>query len=464
MKSVSHIILATLLSSGTAIAQETIEFDRHDTNNDGFLTEQEWNDIDAVESDFDTLDVDEDGLLSEAEVMATRDVELEAEQETGADLERREVAADDHANVQRGRIDRNADEEDPTLSGAASTEADEAAIVATDDTEAEREEGDDREAGNEQAATDVSMEEDEAGFATDEAGNDRDAANEPQMQEAGDEQAGFVTAEEGDAATDDPEPQGGLAMQPSEVAAEDEDAAGDVNEAQSDTEMQNIDTSAARDEGELAGAQTAEEGAQMQDVGERPDPMQQGDLASLSEESLQAFQQVDADSDELISRQEAEDAGFEYVAIHFDDLDQDGNGYLEPREWQPGTDQQQDSDAAPGVRDAAVDQPLYEEQDESGGETGDDTQRDSVAAGTTPVEGEEGAVTFEEDFDTYDINQDGYIDSDEADDNGLLEDGTFERTDINDDGRIDRTEAGTGMEIGDDEEAGEDDGNTGEDS
>ena len=72
MHSVSHIILATLLSTGTAVAQETIDFDRHDTDNDGFLTEQEWNDINAAEADFETVDVDGDGRLSEAEVEAMR--------------------------------------------------------------------------------------------------------------------------------------------------------------------------------------------------------------------------------------------------------------------------------------------------------------------------------------------------------------------------------------------------------
>ena len=194
MNSVSHIILATLLSTGTAVAQETIDFDRHDTDNDGFLTEQEWNDINAAEADFETVDVDGDGRLSEAEVMATQDVELQAEPEAGADFERREVTAEDHAMAQRGRIDRDTDEEDPTRHGAAATDDGEAAIVATDDTEAERE------TDREEATTDVATDEDEqAGFATaEDSEDDRD-----EMQAAAGEQGTTDAATREDAGDED---------------------------------------------------------------------------------------------------------------------------------------------------------------------------------------------------------------------------------------------------------------------
>ena len=70
MKSVSHIILATLLSTGTALAQETVDFDRYDTDSDGYLTDAEWSAVDYVVVDFHTIDTNRDGRLDKNEVQS----------------------------------------------------------------------------------------------------------------------------------------------------------------------------------------------------------------------------------------------------------------------------------------------------------------------------------------------------------------------------------------------------------
>lgn len=70
MKSVSHIILAALLSTGAAIAQDPINFDSSDTDDDGYLSNTEWMEIDDVSMDFNTLDTNSDGRLDRAEVNA----------------------------------------------------------------------------------------------------------------------------------------------------------------------------------------------------------------------------------------------------------------------------------------------------------------------------------------------------------------------------------------------------------
>ena len=70
MKSVSHIILATLLSAGVAVAQEEVNFDSNDTNGDGYLSTTEWAEIDGITAEFDSLDVNRDGMLDRNEVSA----------------------------------------------------------------------------------------------------------------------------------------------------------------------------------------------------------------------------------------------------------------------------------------------------------------------------------------------------------------------------------------------------------
>lgn len=63
-----HIILATMLAGGAAMAQETVDFDMHDTDRDGYLTQEEWADIDYITVDFTTLDANSDGMLDRNEV------------------------------------------------------------------------------------------------------------------------------------------------------------------------------------------------------------------------------------------------------------------------------------------------------------------------------------------------------------------------------------------------------------
>lgn len=429
MKSVSHIILATLLSTGTAIAQETIDFDHHDTNNDGFLTDQEWSDVNAGVVAFDDVDADGDGKLSKAEVTAASAVDAESSPEPGADLETTEVTAEDHSMAQSGQIDRNADEEDPTLSGAASNVGDQAPIVAMDDTEAER---DARDTADEQSATAISSQDNKADSATD---DERRAASDPQMQEAGDEQAGFVTAEESERATDT-EPQGGLAAQTGDVVTEDNQ---DASVAQPDVEMQNIDTATTRDSESMAANVDGDEQSQQQAAAQGSDQRQGGmQQAGSDQQGKQAFRDADRDGDNRLSESEVKDAGYDYVVMYFEPLDINRDSYLDESEWDQGAGQQ----AAPGMRD---------QQEASLYLNGDGPQ--DTRFERSEYEGDDGAVRFEEDFETYDINDDGYLDESEAVETDWVDVNLFEYSDVNDDGLIDIGEANDGfMEWGDDAE------------
>lgn len=98
MKSVSHIVLATLVASGAALAQE-VDFAAHDTDGDGYLSDAEWSAVAHVSSDFATLDADGDGRLSETEVNAgTGESTQGVSAETGATTEADPTASDPTAS------------------------------------------------------------------------------------------------------------------------------------------------------------------------------------------------------------------------------------------------------------------------------------------------------------------------------------------------------------------------------
>lgn len=94
MKSVSHIILAALLGTGTAVANEGINFDKHDENNDGYLAHDEWSDVSVS---FNDIDADGDKLVTREEIRQSQ-LQLEGDrgdrqrqagmQQTGAQQDR----------------------------------------------------------------------------------------------------------------------------------------------------------------------------------------------------------------------------------------------------------------------------------------------------------------------------------------------------------------------------------------
>lgn len=424
MKSVSHIILATLLSTGTAIAQETIDFDRHDTNSDGFLTDQEWNEIDAVAVAFDDVDADGDGKLSQAEVTAASAVDAESSPEPGADFESTAVTAEDHSMAQGGEIDRASSEEDPTMQGAA---------VAGSDTS-------DASADNATASSDAAGSEDEqAGFATTADTSDE---KQPEVEAT----AGAETASESDAESTAGGPQGGLAAVPSDTVADDQV---DASAEQPDVEMQNADTAAVSDTETMAASADSDDGesqsgqdsssSQQQTTGQQGSMQPASQQGSSTQQGKQAFSEADKDGDKRLSQSEVEDAGYDYVVMYFEPLDTNRDSYLDESEWDQGNAGQQ---AAPGMRDQQ-DASLY-----MNGDGPRDTRFER-----SEYEGDDGAVRFEEDFDTYDVNDDGYLDESEAVETDWVDVNLFEYSDANDDGLIDIGEANDGfMEWGDDEE------------
>ena len=380
MKSVSHIILATLLSTGTALAQETIDFDRHDADSDGFLTDQEWADIEAVDVDFATLDVDGDGKLSKAEVTAASEVDAESSPESGADLASTEVTAEGHSMAQQGQVDRGSSEEDPTIQDATS--------------------GDDSE--SETSMTTAESKSDSAASSHDASTADASGAGE---------------SESAVSTQPDVEVQGvdATAEDHAGIMAASEESGGEQSSSESD--MQDN------------GMSQSQSGASSQPSS--PSGLQQASSQDgSSQEGKQAFRDADADGDKRLSRSEVEDAGFDYVVMYFEPLDINRDSYLDESEWDQGSAGQQDAS-------------LY-----LNGDGPQDTRFER-----SDYEGDDGVVRFEEDFDTYDINDDGYLDESEAVESDWVDVNLFEYSDANDDGLIDIGEANDGfMEWGDDEE------------
>ncbi|HEX7030309.1 MAG TPA: hypothetical protein VF254_06915 [Gammaproteobacteria bacterium] len=62
--------MALGLLAGAASAQDDIDFDRYDTDHDGYLTQSEWNAVNNVTTSFDAIDTNRDGRLSKGEVDA----------------------------------------------------------------------------------------------------------------------------------------------------------------------------------------------------------------------------------------------------------------------------------------------------------------------------------------------------------------------------------------------------------
>lgn len=77
MKTVSHIIAATLLTTGVAAANEEIRFNDKDANGDGYISQTEWRDMQA-NVDFLQVDTNGDGLLTEQELQASDKITLQS--------------------------------------------------------------------------------------------------------------------------------------------------------------------------------------------------------------------------------------------------------------------------------------------------------------------------------------------------------------------------------------------------
>ena len=71
------LTIAALLAAGSAAGAQAVDFNSHDSNGDGYLTESEWADAN-IDIRFDTIDTNRDGYLAEAEVEAGMAVQRRA--------------------------------------------------------------------------------------------------------------------------------------------------------------------------------------------------------------------------------------------------------------------------------------------------------------------------------------------------------------------------------------------------
>lgn len=104
MKTLSHIILATLFGAGTAVANERVNFDQRDTDGDGKLSQNEWAKIGDINVSFEQIDQNNDQQLDKQEI---RDSKLSLEQSGSA--QRVSSQSDTQANEESEKTFNQAD-------------------------------------------------------------------------------------------------------------------------------------------------------------------------------------------------------------------------------------------------------------------------------------------------------------------------------------------------------------------
>lgn len=295
MKPVSHIILGTLLASGAALAS-SIDFDKHDKDGDGFLSQDEWREIDQAVVDFERADANRDGRLDRDETRnaTEQSMEISATQQTGSD-----------------------DEMQATVYSQSGQQI-----------EAERSGGE----TSSEERVDVELASDEHIEADGE-----DSTNTGVESTAG--QQGDIQRTTADEAVDEREPVRTESVAQSETerkssqAANEQDMAADSSEDDTLVQQTSVQTE----------NQSGEEFREMDQEREVGDPLADNPPRSevapvragfdASGEGMQVFEETDTDGDARISESEARLAGHDYVAIYFDQMDVDGDGYLHHEEW-----------------------------------------------------------------------------------------------------------------------------------
>lgn len=188
-------------------------------------------------------------------------------------------------------------------------------------------------------------------------------------------------------------------------------------------------------------------------------PMAQGSAGGASQQanSMQGnnngFERADRNGDGRVSQSEAGNAGYDYVAIYYDPIDADGDGYLDENEWDlnevgggmydDGVDDFNEAAGAFDYYDANDDGFLdedeaaeddYVESNFDSWDNNDDGLIDIGEAEDDFMEWDSGA------FDTYDVNDDGLLDEEEIDENDFV-DVNFNEWDSDGDGFLDEDEA-----------------------
>ena len=126
---------------------------------------------------------------------------------------------------------------------------------------------------------------------------------------------------------------------------------------------------------------------------------QAGWQSNVSENREQSFQQADRDGDQRVSRQEAADAGHDYVAMYFEPLDVNGDNYLDEAEWTQSARGQQ------GNRSVSA-QGKRSEQEARDAARQMDRDRDSYIS-EQEAAADDYVVSH---FEAWDTDRDGYVD------------------------------------------------------
>lgn len=315
MQRLAMLIIAASFTAGAAFAHETgqeeiledarnesgnmFDFERHDANGDGYLTEAEWQDAGNTANDFANVDENEDGYLDEDEVHA-------------------------YANARPGQVTPEDDfmgtGHDPLSQDAADNEP------VSQATEAAAADGVDREmrrqadpAAAETSPIDNSLfasrERDAEQSLTrmDSSGDGRISRQEAEQ----DEQArrNFVAWDSNqDGYLDQDEIDTGRRVSQEDVSFRDNDRDGRISREETDADE--FDTLDANNDGYLDPAEISYE------PGERT-------IADAA-----GFQDLDTDGDARLSRSEA--ANDSHVDVNFDTWDNNGDGYLEEEEVNNG--------------------------------------------------------------------------------------------------------------------------------
>lgn len=297
MKTVSHIIAATLLTTGVAAANDQIRFEEQDTNRDGYISQSEWRDA-RVNVDFEQVDTNDDGMLTEQELQQFGQVQLDETSGKSAMTER----------VDFDRIDANRDD-----------------FASKDEWQ--------------------------------------DAQLNVDFDEIDSDQDGYVSRDE---------------LERSE----------------------RVELKRAGRYGMQHGDRKGMKDTDMKDMrGMHQQGQQAGNQSKMLKNKDQSFQQADRDRDQRVSRQEAADAGHDYVVMYFEPLDMNRDNYLDEEEWTQSARPQQ------GTRDASA---QGQQSQQEARETAQSMDRDRDNYISEQEAAADGYVVSH--FESWDTDRDGYVD------------------------------------------------------
>lgn len=361
MQKLTPIIIAGLFSTTSfAVMAEELDFDRHDANGDGYLSQAEFQNVQGVDAQFETADQDGDGMVSKDEVKAVAgqsdssaqsDWQTSSDWETSSDMQSQDASTQSISTQGSENKDVNFDQHDMDGDGYLS-ETEFQDVQATDaQFETVDQDGDGRVSREEVKSADSQS---SGGMATSSqvgmqgsSGNSSQGAaltGQKSFTEYDTDGNGEISATE---AQSDEELAAHFAVLDADGSnsLDKQELEGNVHEQVSSGGMQsqgNTDSRVSYEQADSSVGTTSESAASYEQSGSQ-DAQSDATYEQASQDSQQpgsqqgaqgpkmsdaAFQEIDANGDDRISEDEAQQSGNDYVVSSFDGLDENGDGEI----------------------------------------------------------------------------------------------------------------------------------------